>query len=130
MQGLSWNTLPSQQDVYNAFNKEAQAMGLDVNKIDSCVNSSEYYYQIYNEENYNMNTYGIGGTPTFIIAVKTSSITFQTIQSVNNVLNQLKQYGLSPSVYTTPDYSYIMFEFAGALPYSFFNNILQPLVSG
>jgi hypothetical protein len=23
-----------------------------------------------------------------------------------------------------------MFEFAGALPYSFFNNILQPLVSG
>jgi len=130
MQGVSWDTLPSQQDVYNEFNKEAQALGLDVNKIESCVNSSEYYYQIYNEENYDMNTYGIGGTPTFIIAVKTSSITYQTVQRVNSILNQLKQYGLSPSVYTTPDYNYIMFEFAGALPYNFFNSVLQPLVSG
>ena len=130
MQNISWDTLQSQQDVYNVFNKEAQALGLDVNKIDSCVNSSEYYSQIYNEENYDASEYGISGTPTFIIAVKTSSITFQTIQKVNNVLNQLKQYGLSPSVYTTPDYSYIMIEFAGALPYSLFNNILQPLVSG
>jgi protein-disulfide isomerase len=130
MQGVSWDTLSSQQDVYNVFNKEAQALGLDVNKIESCVNSSEYYYQIYNEENYDASEYGIGGTPTFIIAVKTSSITFQTVQQVNSVLNQLKQYGLSPSVYTTPDYSYIMFEFAGALPYNFFNSVLQPLVSG
>ncbi|MCG2882926.1 MAG: DsbA family protein [Candidatus Nanopusillus sp.] len=130
MQNISWDTLSSQQDVYNAFNKEAQALGLNVNEIDSCVNSSEYYSQIYNEENYDASEYGIGGTPTFIIAVKTSSITFQTVQQVNNALNQLKQYGLSPSVYTTPDYSYIMFEFAGALPYSFFNSILQPLVSG
>ena len=130
MQNISWDTFSSQQDVYNVFNEEAQAMGLNVNEIDSCVNSSEYYNQIYNEENYDASEYGIGGTPSFIIAVKTSSITFQTIQQVNNVLNQLKQYGLSPSVYTTPDQSYIMFEFAGALPYSFFNNILQPLVSG
>jgi len=130
MQNISWDTLSNQQDVYNVFNKEAQALGLNVNQIDSCVNSSEYYSQIYNEENYDASEYGIGGTPTFIIAVKTSSITFQTVQQVNNALNQLKQYGLSPSVYTTPDYSYIMFEFAGALPYSFFNNILQPLVSG
>ncbi|MCG2868523.1 MAG: DsbA family protein [Candidatus Nanopusillus sp.] len=130
MQNISWDTLSSQQDVYNAFNKEAQALGLNVNEIDSCVNSSEYYSQIYNQENYDASEYGIGGTPTFIIAVKTSSITFQTVQQVNNALNQLKQYGLSPSVYTTPDYSYIMFEFAGALPYSFFNSILQPLVSG
>jgi len=130
MQNISWDTFSSQQDVYNEFNKEAQALGLNVNEIDSCVNSSEYYYQIYNEENYNMNTYGIGGTPTFIVAVKTSSITFQTVQQVNSVLNQLKQYGLSPSVYTTPDYSYIMFEFAGALPYNLFNSIFQPLVSG
>jgi len=130
MQNISWNTFSSQQDVYNVFNKEAQALGLNVNQIDSCVNSSEYYSQIYNEENYDASEYGIGGTPTFIIAVKTSSITFQTVQQVNNALNQLKQYGLSPSVYTTPDQSYIMFEFAGALPYSFFNNILQPLVSG
>jgi protein-disulfide isomerase len=130
MQNISWNTLSSQQDVYNVFNKEAQALGLNVNQIDACVNSSEYYSQIYNEENYYASEYGIGGTPTFIIAVKTSSITFQTVQQVNNALNQLKQYGLSPSVYTTPDQSYIMFEFAGALPYSFFNNILQPLVSG
>ncbi|AMD29525.1 hypothetical protein Nps_00090 [Candidatus Nanopusillus acidilobi] len=130
MQNISWDTLSSQQDVYNVFNEEAQALGLNVNEIDSCVNSSEYYYQIYNQENYDMNTYGIGGTPSFIIAVKTSSITFQTVQQVNSVLNQLKQYGLSPSVYTTPDYSYIMFEFAGALPYNFFNSVLQPLVSG
>jgi len=130
MQNISWDTFSSQQDVYNEFNKEAQALGLNVNEIDSCVNSSEYYYQIYNEENYNMNTYGIDGTPTFIVAVKTSSITFQTVQQVNSVLNQLKQYGLSPSVYTTPDYSYIMFEFAGALPYNLFNSIFQPLVSG
>jgi protein-disulfide isomerase len=130
MQGVSWDTLSSQQDVYNVFNEEAQALGLDVNKIESCVNSSEYYYQIYNEENYDASEYGIGGTPTFIIAVKTSSITFQTVQQVNSVLNQLKQYGLSPSVYTTPDYNYIMFEFAGALPYNFFNSVLQPLVSG
>jgi len=130
MQGVSWDTLSSQQDVYNVFNEEAQALGLDVNEIDSCVNSSEYYYQIYNEENYDASEYGIGGTPSFIIAVKTSSITFQTVQQVNSVLNQLKQYGLSPSVYTTPDYSYIMFEFAGALPYNFFNSVLQPLVSG
>ncbi|MCG2868154.1 MAG: DsbA family protein [Candidatus Nanopusillus sp.] len=130
MQNISWDTLSSQQDVYNVFNKEAQALGLNVNEIDSCVNSSEYYSQIYNQENYDASEYGIGGTPTFIIAVKTSSITFQTVQQVNNALNQLKQYGLSPSVYTTPDYSYIMFEFAGALPYSFFNSILQPLVSG
>jgi len=130
MQNISWNTFSSQQDVYNVFNKEAQALGLNVNEIDSCVNSSEYYYQIYNEENYDASEYGIEGTPSFIIAVKTSSITFQTVQQVNNALNQLKQYGLSPSVYTTPDYNYIMFEFAGALPYSFFNSILQPLVSG
>jgi protein-disulfide isomerase len=130
MQNISWDTFSSQQDVYNVFNEEAQALGLNVNEIDSCVNSSEYYSQIYNQENYDASEYGIDGTPSFIIAVKTSSITFQTIQQVNNVLNQLKQYGLSPSVYTTPDYSYIMFEFAGALPYSFFNNILQPLVSG
>jgi len=130
MQNISWDTLSSQQDVYNVFNEEAQALGLNVNEIDSCVNSSEYYYQIYNQENYDASEYGIEGTPTFIIAVKTSSITFQTIQKVNNALNQLKQYGLSPSIYTTPDYSYIMFEFAGALPYSFFNSVLQPLVSG
>ncbi|PVU71703.1 hypothetical protein DDW05_00165 [Candidatus Nanobsidianus stetteri] len=130
MQNISWDTLSNQQDVYNVFNEEAQALGLNVNQIDSCVNSSEYYSQIYNEENYDASEYGIDGTPTFIIAVKTSSITFQTVQQVNNALNQLKQYGLSPSVYTTPDQSYIMFEFAGALPYSFFNNILQPLVSG
>jgi protein-disulfide isomerase len=130
MQNISWDTLSSQQDVYNVFNKEAQALGLNVSEIDSCVNSSEYYSQIYNQENYDASEYGIEGTPTFIIAVKTSSITFQTVQQVNNALNQLKQYGLSPSVYTTPDYSYIMFEFAGALPYSFFNSILQPLVSG
>ncbi|MFP3167174.1 MAG: thioredoxin domain-containing protein [Candidatus Nanopusillus sp.] len=130
MQNISWDTFSSQQDVYNVFNNEAQALGLNVSEIDSCVNSSEYYSQIYNQENYDESEYGIEGTPTFIIAVKTSSITFQTIQQVNNVLNQLKQYGLSPSVYTTPDYNYIMFEFAGALPYSFFNNILQPLVSG
>ena len=130
MQNISWDTFSSQQDVYNAFNEEAQALGLNVNEIDSCVNSSEYYNQIYNEENYDASEYGIDGTPSFIIAVKTSSITFQTVQQVNNALNQLKQYGLSPSVYTTPDYNYIMFEFAGALPYSFFNNILQPLVSG
>jgi protein-disulfide isomerase len=130
MQNISWNTFSSQQDVYNAFNEEAQALGLNVNEIDSCVNSSEYYYQIYNEENYDASEYGIDGTPSFIIAVKTSSITFQTVQQVNNALNQLKQYGLSPSVYTTPDYNYIMFEFAGALPYSFFNSVLQPLVSG
>jgi protein-disulfide isomerase len=130
MQGISWDTLSSQQDVYNEFNKEAQALGLDVNKIESCVNSSEYYSQIYNEENYDASEYGIGGTPSFIIAVKTSSITFQTVQQVNSVLNQLKQYGLTPSVYTTPDYNYIMFEFAGALPYNFFNSVLQPLVSG
>ncbi|MCC5447262.1 DsbA family protein [Candidatus Nanobsidianus stetteri] len=130
MQNISWDTLSNQQDVYNVFNEEAQALGLNVNEIDSCVNSSEYYSQIYNEENYDASEYGIDGTPTFIIAVKTSSITFQTVQQVNNALNQLKQYGLSPSVYTTPDHNYIMFEFAGALPYSFFNNILQPLVSG
>jgi len=130
MQNISWDTLSSQQDVYNVFNEEAQALGLNVNEIDSCVNSSEYYSQIYNQENYDASEYGIEGTPTFIIAVKTSSITFQTIQKVNNALNQLKQYGLSPSIYTTPDYSYIMFEFAGALPYSFFNSVLQPLVSG
>jgi len=130
MQNISWDTLSSQQDVYNVFNEEAQALGLNVNEIDSCVNSSEYYSQIYNEENYDASEYGIGGTPSFIIAVKTSSITFQTVQQVNSVLNQLKQYGLSPSVYTTPDYSYIMFEFAGALPYNFFNSVLQPLVSG
>jgi len=130
MQNISWDTLSSQQDVYNVFNEEAQALGLNVNEIDSCVNSSEYYSQIYNQENYDASEYGIGGTPSFIIAVKTSSITFQTVQQVNSVLNQLKQYGLSPSVYTTPDYSYIMFEFAGALPYNFFNSVLQPLVSG
>ncbi|MFP3289866.1 MAG: thioredoxin domain-containing protein [Candidatus Nanopusillus acidilobi] len=130
MQNISWDTLSSQQDVYNVFNEEAQALGLNVNEIDSCVNSSEYYYQIYNQENYDASEYGIGGTPSFIIAVKTSSITFQTVQQINSVLNQLKQYGLSPSVYTTPDYSYIMFEFAGALPYNFFNSVLQPLVSG
>ena len=130
MQNISWDTLSSQQDVYNVFNEEAQALGLNVNEIDSCVNSSEYYSQIYNQENYDASEYGIGGTPSFIIAVKTSSITFQTVQQVNSVLNQLKQYGLTPSVYTTPDYSYIMFEFAGALPYNFFNSVLQPLVSG
>jgi len=129
MQNISWVTFSSQQDVYNVFNEEAQTLGLNVNEIDSCVNSSEYYSQIYNEENYDASEYGIEGTPSFIIAVKTSSITFQAVQQVNNVLNQLKQYGLSPSVYTTPDYSYIMFEFAGALPYNFFNSVLKPLVS-
>jgi protein-disulfide isomerase len=129
MQGVSWNTLPSQQDVYREFNKKAQSLGLDVNKIESCVNSSKYYNQIDNELKYYRDTYGIGGTPTFIVVVKTSSITFQAVQQVNNVLNQLKQYGLSPSVYTTEDYKYIMFEFAGALPYNLFNSILQPLVS-
>ena len=129
MQGVSWSILPSQQDVYREFNKKAQSLGLDVNRIESCVNSSKYYNQIDSELKYYRDTYGIGGTPTFMVVVKTSSITFQAIQQVNNVLNQLRQYGLSPSVYTTEDYKYIMFIFSGALPYNLFNSILQPLVS-
>jgi len=129
MQGVSWSTLPSQQDVYREFNKKAQSLGLDVNKIESCVNGSKYYNQIDNELRYYTETYGIGGTPSFIVVVKTSSITFQTVQQVNNALNQLRQYGLSPSVYTTEDYKYIIFVFSGALPYNLFNSILQPLVS-
>jgi hypothetical protein len=76
-----------------------------------------------------MNTYGIGATPSFIIAVKTSSINYQKVQQVERVLSQLRSYGLSYSVFTTPDYQYIMFKFAGALPYNFFSQILQPLTS-
>ena len=74
-----------------------------------------------------MNEYGVEGTPSFIIAVKTSSITYQQIKQVENTLNQLRQYGLSYTVFTTPDEKYIAFEFSGALPYSFFNSILQAL---
>ncbi len=123
----TWDSYSSQDQVYQAFNNESQSLGLNVNQIDQCVNSMEYYNDIYNSEINNENTYGIDATPSFIIAVKTSSINYQQVQEVESSLNSLRQYGLSYSVFTTPDENYIMFEFAGALPYSFFNQILQPL---
>ncbi|MGC9132885.1 MAG: DsbA family protein [Nanopusillaceae archaeon] len=127
MQGISWDSFQNQTAVYDAFNQEAQSLGLDVNKIDQCVNNMQYYNDIYNQEIYSANTYGVDATPSFIVAVKTSSINYQQVQQVESVLNQLRSYGLSYNVFTTPDYQYIMFEFAGALPYNYFNQIFQPL---
>ena len=124
---FTWDGYSSVNDVYNAFNQEAKTLGLNVSEIDQCVNSMEYYNEIYNSELNAMNTYGIDATPSFIIAVKTSTINYQQVQQVENTLNSLRQYGLSYSVFTTPDEKYIMFEFAGALPYSFFNSILQAI---
>ncbi|BBL45198.1 DSBA oxidoreductase [Nanobdella aerobiophila] len=130
LQGVTWDGFSNQTAVYEAFNSEAQNLGLNVSLIDAYINNMTYYPVIYNSETNAIDTYGIDATPSFIIAVKTSNINYSEISSVENELNSLKQYGLSYSVYKTPDGNYIMFQFAGALPYSFFSNILGPLTQG
>ncbi|MGC9079259.1 MAG: DsbA family protein [Nanopusillaceae archaeon] len=127
--GVSWATLPNESAVYEAFNKEAENLGLDVNKIKECVDSKTYYNQIVQGVEEATNVYGVSGTPTFIVAAKTSSIDYGAIQQVQNVLNQLRQYGLSYTIYRTPDSKYILIEFAGALPYYYFDQIFRALTT-
>lgn len=115
----NWVILDSTQQVEEYLKNVTMQLGFDLNRIESCVNDPQTFNSVYSE--YELaQYYGITGTPGFIIAIKSSLLNPDKINAIRDVLSLA-----SPSIFVTPDKSYVLVVFAGALPYQYFEQVLS-----
>ncbi|GEM_PF-1956364 len=125
-----WVKKSSVDEVREYFDEYLQSrkMLVDISKIHKCLEDPEVYRYMDRSLKEASDNYGIGGTPSFVISVKTSNIDLQKIKNVRQILDRLKVYGLSYEIYSTPDNKYILIVFSGALPYEIFDQIFSQLL--
>lgn len=109
------------------FNKYVESLGLDVNKIENCVNTSEVYKDILNDYYETTQVYRFSGTPSFLIAAKLDKLKYENVKQVENILNQLRRYGLDYQILLSNDTQYLLIGFSGALPYEYFDQLFKAL---
>ncbi len=118
-----WTT----ENFTSVVDDELKSLGLEVSKVEQCTNSTEIQKDIEGDlkevEEYSQ--YGMTGTPSFLIALKSSEVTDQELLSIKRTLDSLQRMGLTYTLGKTPDGEYYVIIFAGAIPYQYFDKILS-----
>ncbi len=113
------NTINSDQDYFNA----AEQLGLNVSQFQECFNSDEARTVVQNDLREATQTFGLTGTPSFLIIVPKDKVSKDEVQQSIKSLNQILRGGVR--VIETPSQYIIVF--SGAVPYTFVNSTLSSL---
>lgn len=106
-------------NVTKIFNEYLTNLGLDINKIESCVNSTEVENSITNDLK-EVEKFRFTGTPSFAIAIRTDLLDSSKLNELTSIASDLQG-----KVFVTKDLKYVIIAFSGAFPYQYFDQILS-----
>lgn len=107
----------SNSNYKEVFENKIAELGMDKNVISSCVNDSKIEEEI-NNDLQEVNYYGLGGTPSFVIALSKEYVNESEINEIRNTLG-----GYLDKIGETENYWLVIF--SGALPFEVFDSILS-----